>query len=107
MITSEAPVGDWTWEITQNKKTESPPLRAVETAAAVWSILLQHELAAPTANGFLSVRSMPNTAPPLVEVNGLALKFAALKSETALSQAVAEAERALPQDRALISFRLQ
>ncbi|SBU87946.1 hypothetical protein YUMDRAFT_00093 [Streptomyces sp. OspMP-M45] len=107
MITSENPVGDWTWEITQNKKVESPSLRVVETASAVWSVLLQHELVAPTAKGSFSVPSMPNAAPPLAEVNGFTVEFATLKSETILSQAVAEAERALPQDHALVSFRLQ
>lgn len=107
MITSENPVGDWTWEITQNKKVESPSLRVVETASAVWSVLLQQELVTPTAKGSFSVHSMPNAAPPLAEVNGFTEEFATLKSETILSQAVAEAERALPQDHALVSFRLQ
>ncbi|MFR9789779.1 hypothetical protein ACL07V_14070 [Streptomyces sp. MB22_4] len=90
MITSN-PVGDWTWEVTPGAEG-ARPVRAVETAVAVWNILAAQELATPKGKVSVSARAMSDTREVLVAVDGVPLEAEPLSPETALSRAVAEAD---------------
>ncbi|WP_030623081.1 hypothetical protein [Streptomyces sclerotialus] len=106
MITSEDPVGDWTWELTPSDTHEGRPARAVEIAAAIWDILARHELAAPAGKGSFSVRSVPNARDILVDVKDIAFEGKIPQPDTVLSRSVTQAE-AVAQGDTLVSFRVQ
>ncbi|MFD8234575.1 hypothetical protein ACFV20_22185 [Streptomyces sp. NPDC059696] len=90
MITS-APIGDWTWEVTPSTGG-TRPVRAAETALAVWNVLAGYELATPVGKAGVSVRSVNDTRDVRVRVEGLSLEPDPLSAGTALSRAVAEAD---------------
>ncbi|MER6357158.1 hypothetical protein ABT186_36435 [Streptomyces sp. NPDC001634] len=90
MITSN-PVGDWTWEVTPRAEAIQP-VRAAETAVAVWIVLAGHELAIPESKVSVSARAMGDTRDVRVEAAGLPLEPEPLSPGTALSRAVAEAD---------------
>ncbi|SPE56235.1 hypothetical protein SNS2_2970 [Streptomyces netropsis] len=103
MITSD-PIGDWTWEITPDTG-DIRPARAVEIAGAVWNILNRHELAIPMGKTGFSVRSVGDMRDVRVNANGLPFEEEPLRSGTALSSVVAQAE-SLEGD-FLVSVRVQ
>ncbi|MFC9943137.1 hypothetical protein [Streptomyces pratensis] len=107
MITSEDPVGDWTWEITPRDTGAGRPARALEIALAIWGILARYELATPSAKCSFSVRSMPDTRNTLVEVHGFPLNREALQPGTKLSPAMTTAEEAADRGDILVTFRAQ
>ncbi|GHF90324.1 hypothetical protein [Streptomyces thermodiastaticus] len=84
MITSKNPVGDWTWELTLDEK-EARPVKAVKTAAAIWSVLARHELSIPGGRARVSIQVTRGPRVERVEASGLPLEREPLSSGTALS----------------------
>ncbi|MCC5479532.1 hypothetical protein [Streptomyces barringtoniae] len=90
MITSN-PVGDWTWEVTPGAEGVRP-VRAAETAIAVWNVLAAHELAIPKGRVNVSARAVGDRRDVLLAVDGVPLEPQPLSPETALSRAMAQVD---------------
>lgn len=103
MITSN-PIGDWSWEVTSSADGFRP-MRAAETAVAVWNVLAEQGLASPVGKVGVSVRPVSDMRDARIEAGGLSLDPEPLAPGAGLSRAVAEAE-SLDGD-SLVSVRVE
>ncbi|GAA0907079.1 hypothetical protein [Streptomyces thermoalcalitolerans] len=90
MITVNS-VGDWFWEVA-TEPGEASPMRAAETAVAVWNVLAAHELAVPVGKVSVSARIDGEKRDYRINVSRLSLEPEPLARDTELSRVVAEAE---------------
>ncbi|MFD0338375.1 hypothetical protein ACFVH0_06715 [Streptomyces sp. NPDC127117] len=88
---SSTPIGDWTWELTADSG-EIRPTRAAQIAAAIWNELAERELALPGGKANVRVMDRDNPRDVHLDVKDMRVGTAPLAPQSALAQAVAQAE---------------